>query len=279
MRRSSVDTIKYLSAVQERLLDGKKLNPEEIRCAECWGWLKDGELRADLKTRRRARQFIRMTGLTISEDEALERLRVLEDSTKPQPPRRNCIPLGVGYEGVLKAWPKIAAGPKKYENPCAEIPSPELAHPGYHRRPIPKGVYGQISKVHEEMLECEDAHSQHNPVMLIQELSDLVGAVMGWLDSHNLSIQDILRPRGTVRVTQWQAVLEKFEQARYYVNKAKLIFDLGVVLRWIEIYISQYNLTLQNLIQMAVATRRAFLAGHRRPNPGDAHDGSHAKAG
>jgi phosphoribosyl-ATP pyrophosphohydrolase len=53
---------------------------------------------------------------------------------------------------------------------------------GYHTVAIPKGVYGYISKVHEEVLEAVDASIQDNPIMMVVELSDIVGAIMGYLE-------------------------------------------------------------------------------------------------
>lgn len=52
---------------------------------------------------------------------------------------------------------------------------------GYHKREIRKGVYGEISKIQEELQETEDAESQKNPVMVLVELSDILGAIDGYL--------------------------------------------------------------------------------------------------
>ena len=53
--------------------------------------------------------------------------------------------------------------------------------PGYHLRDIPKGEFGEPSKVLEEALEFMDAIEQGADVMALVELSDLYGAVGAWL--------------------------------------------------------------------------------------------------
>lgn len=41
---------------------------------------------------------------------------------------------------------------------------------GYHISKIPRGKYGELSKVSEEILEAIDAQEQKNPVMVLLEL-------------------------------------------------------------------------------------------------------------
>jgi hypothetical protein len=52
---------------------------------------------------------------------------------------------------------------------------------GYHLVEIARGKYGQISKIEEELLELKDASSQGNRIMELIELSDMVGAISGYL--------------------------------------------------------------------------------------------------
>ena len=47
---------------------------------------------------------------------------------------------------------------------------------GYHKTEIPRGKYGEFSKIREEFLEAEDALEQGQELMMIIELSDLIGA-------------------------------------------------------------------------------------------------------
>jgi len=83
--------------------------------------------------------------------------------------------------------------------------------PGYHLEEIPRGTYGEISKILEETAELKDAMEQANKVMVIIELADLVGAIEGYME-------------------------------KYYGDK----------------------LTIDNLLTMANATKRAFESGHRK---------------
>lgn len=65
---------------------------------------------------------------------------------------------------------------------------------GYHMRPIPRGIFGEASKVHEEAVEFLDAVEQGVKIMALVELADLMGAVTGWLDRHapGTSLEDLL---------------------------------------------------------------------------------------
>lgn len=64
---------------------------------------------------------------------------------------------------------------------------------GYHMNDIPKGALGELSKVHEEVLEALDAEEQGCALMVLQELSDAVGAIEAYLQKHHpsLSLNDL----------------------------------------------------------------------------------------
>lgn len=66
--------------------------------------------------------------------------------------------------------------------------------PGYHLKNISKGVLGELSKIREELDEAEDAEDQGSKVMLLVELSDLLGAVEGYLAKHmpDFTLQDLI---------------------------------------------------------------------------------------
>lgn len=65
---------------------------------------------------------------------------------------------------------------------------------GYHLKPFDRGVFGEASKIEEEMFEFLDALKQKNPVMALVELSDQVGAIRGWLANHHpsVSLEDLI---------------------------------------------------------------------------------------
>lgn len=66
--------------------------------------------------------------------------------------------------------------------------------PGYHLSEIPRGEFGEPSKIIEEAMELADAHSQGARIMALVELSDLVGAVEGYLRRHHpgSSLDDLI---------------------------------------------------------------------------------------
>lgn len=65
---------------------------------------------------------------------------------------------------------------------------------GYHNRVIPKGELGKSSKIREEMAEFLDAEEQGNKILLLCELSDIVGAIGHYLKSNfeDISITDLV---------------------------------------------------------------------------------------
>jgi len=64
----------------------------------------------------------------------------------------------------------------------------------YHEVEIPKGEYGELSKVQEELLEAMDADKRGHDIMLLIELSDLVGAVAGVAEKRfGFSIEQLVK--------------------------------------------------------------------------------------
>lgn len=71
----------------------------------------------------------------------------------------------------------------------------------YHLAEIPRGVYGEVSKIEEELAELKDAIAQGNRIMALVELSDLVGAVEGILIQHyaGIDLADLIVMAGATR--------------------------------------------------------------------------------
>lgn len=65
---------------------------------------------------------------------------------------------------------------------------------GYHKNKINKGTYGEISKIQEELEELQDAQQQNNKIMQLVELSDIIGAIQGFLTKHhpNITLNDLI---------------------------------------------------------------------------------------
>lgn len=71
---------------------------------------------------------------------------------------------------------------------------------GYHLQNIPKGKLGEFSKIKEEFLEAEDAFNQNNTVMVLLELSDLIGTIEAYAKKYNISLNDlIIMKNATIR--------------------------------------------------------------------------------
>lgn len=59
---------------------------------------------------------------------------------------------------------------------------------GYHLAKITAGIYGEDSKIYEEIDEFADALDQGVAIMALVELADLIGAIEGWLAKYHPSI-------------------------------------------------------------------------------------------
>lgn len=62
----------------------------------------------------------------------------------------------------------------------------------YHKRPIKKGVYGEFSKILEEVDEAEEAQEQCNKILELVELSDIYGALEEYVQRRfSMSMEDL----------------------------------------------------------------------------------------
>lgn len=80
-------------------------------------------------------------------------------------------------------------------------PVPAPIEKGYHLADIVKQDYGTIGKIQEEVLELKDAYDQGVKLMVLQELSDIIGAVEGYLekDFPNITLDDLIKMNETTR--------------------------------------------------------------------------------
>ncbi len=65
--------------------------------------------------------------------------------------------------------------------------------PGYHIKQIKKGTLGELSKIQEELDEAVDAQEQGVKIMLLVELSDLIGAVKAVAEKNGSSLEDLIK--------------------------------------------------------------------------------------
>ena len=64
---------------------------------------------------------------------------------------------------------------------------------GYHLKEISKGVYGEISKIREELEELEDAAAQECVIMEAVELADLYGSIEAYAKKLGYTMDDLQR--------------------------------------------------------------------------------------
>lgn len=64
----------------------------------------------------------------------------------------------------------------------------EPKSPGYHKTEISRGTYGEANKIMEEASEFADAVYQGSSIMALLELSDLYGAIEGYLEKYHPSV-------------------------------------------------------------------------------------------
>ena len=62
---------------------------------------------------------------------------------------------------------------------------------GYHKTKIPKGILGEFSKIEEEFLELKDAKEQGDKVLILCELTDMLGAIEEYIKKYNLTLYDL----------------------------------------------------------------------------------------
>ena len=65
--------------------------------------------------------------------------------------------------------------------------------PGYHIAPIKKGVFGESSKMREELDELIDAESQGCKLMVMIEAADLYGALREFVERRGYTMEDIVQ--------------------------------------------------------------------------------------
>jgi len=63
----------------------------------------------------------------------------------------------------------------------------------FHKTKINKGIYGELSKIREELEEAYDAENQGQDLMLLIELSDIIGAVAGVAKKYGFSLEQLVK--------------------------------------------------------------------------------------
>lgn len=63
----------------------------------------------------------------------------------------------------------------------------------FHAVPIQRGVYGELSKIQEELNEAFDAEARGQELMMLIELADIIGAVEGVSKKYGFSIEQLVK--------------------------------------------------------------------------------------
>lgn len=91
---------------------------------------------------------------------------------------------------------------------------------GYHLTEPKRGVFGELSKVYEEIDELHDAEEQGATLMLIQELSDVIGAIEGYLKHHpSITLDDLIKMKNITK-RAFKSGARTIELGSYGVRRA-----------------------------------------------------------
>ena len=75
----------------------------------------------------------------------------------------------------------------------------------FHNRPIFEGEYGKLSKIEEELDEAKEAAEQGIDLMVLIELSDIIGAVAGVVEQqYGMTLDDLVQFSEKVRAIKAQ---------------------------------------------------------------------------
>jgi hypothetical protein len=101
---------------------------------------------------------------------------------KDEPPEKP--PISENTKKILNELRRRTGAPP-FEHQTADTPlESDADKPGYHVRHINRGTYGDASKITEEAEELADAIEQGCRLMVLVELSDIYGAMQGFLEKH-----------------------------------------------------------------------------------------------
>ncbi len=126
------------------------------------------------------------------------------------------------------------------------MPPEKLFLPGYHLTAFPKGEFGELSKIEEEIREYQDALGQGVAIMALVELSDLYGAIQGYLAKHHPTLTVETLGCGSV------AANDPMRELKLLVKSMKE-----------HLTTRHPSLGMRDLSAMSAVTQRAFRNGHR----------------
>ena len=130
---------------------------------------------------------------------------------------------------------------------------------------MPQGVYGEFSKITEEVAELLDANSQNCAIMVIMEISDIVGALYAHYGIQYVNeCYDAITPPEECNVDNHKSIENDVELMFGFLThnptkKSNLIACIHLLAVWLD----RFNLSFIDAKAMADITQRAFINGHR----------------
>lgn len=136
---------------------------------------------------------------------------------------------------------------------------------GYHISEIEKGVVGEYSKIIEEINELIDAENQNARIMILVELSDLVGSILLYINKNELDLDlkmPFLKEKDNINS---KTLLKTALMLKDQINKKDIENNIKLLIAHINSYIhnnfSDFN--FMDLYIMSNITSRAFTNGYR----------------
>lgn len=138
--------------------------------------------------------------------------------------------------------------------------------PGYHLGIIDKGTYGEFSKVAEEFQEVQDAFAQGCKIMALVELSDMLGAMEAFYTDFQRHVEQARsgfehhKQYGNPVVYHYTALADAF---RFMEKNDNPEWAVSFFLIRVMDYLSTFNMTIEDAMNMSTITKRAFINGRR----------------
>jgi hypothetical protein len=160
----------------------------------------------------------------------------------------------------------LRGDPAMLVNPCMTIkPRPLL---GYHLTEIPKGRYGELSKVVEEGFEVYDAMAQGSRIMLLVEFTDLLGAIRGYAEHQGFNLlTELTRYEAICQGTVSEIVADAVKITECNSRDCEMRRFARIIMN-IERVLMTYGLSMDDAWLMERATHRAFRNGVRHDRSG-----------
>lgn len=139
---------------------------------------------------------------------------------------------------------------------------------GYHINNINKGIIGECSKIIEEIEEIIDAEKQNARIMVLVELSDLLGAIFLYIENYELDIDIELLSKLDPSVNRH--ITSKFLLKNAILLEKTIKLDTEKNVKNLIINLNSYLLTnfpgfsILDLYIMSNITERAFNNGYRQ---------------